>query len=371
LNREGRILDVNHRATALLRSTRQLLLGRTLTASLTPSSETTLNTLLARVFEGRGPQKGELQFPSSDGQMLELAMDVMLVEGVTDPPQCHLTLTDVTAFKLAHRGQWEIQQAQAAQLEAQARTLRALQEEFEEVVMATGRELADRLTRVEGFLSLSQQPPETPSHFDHAREALQQNENVQQPPETPSHFDHAREALQQNENVLKSLKSYMQVRFMRTRTRSVNLNHVLREALKDIQQQQVGRDVQITSVPLPTVEGDNQVLQIIIGEYLSNALKFTRTRPQARLSVLLEEDATEYRIGVRDNGVGFNMRQKEKAFELFGRLHSSQQYEGSGLGLASVRRLCERFGSRAWGEGKVDQGATFWFSWPKPAAEKN
>ena len=157
----------------------------------------------------------------------------------------------------------------------------------------------------------------------------------------------------------------MQVRFMRTPTRSVNLNQVLREALKDIENQKTGRDVQITTVPLPTVEGDSQVLQIILGEYLSNALKFTRTRPRARLSILLEEDDTEYRIGVQDNGVGFNMRQKEKAFELFERLHSSQQYEGTGLGLTAVRRLCARFGGRAWGEGKVDQGATFWFSWPK------
>jgi len=157
-------------------------------------------------------------------------------------------------------------------------------------------------------------------------------------------------ALQQTLGLLESLRRYMQVRFLRTRIRPVNLNHVLREVLKDIEDQKTGRDVQITTVPLPTIESDSQVLQIVFGEYLSNALKFTRVRPKTCLSVLSEEDDTEYRIGVQDNGVGFNMKQKEKAFELFGRLHSSQQDEGTGLGLTVVRRLCERLGSRAWGK---------------------
>ncbi|WP_103129458.1 sensor histidine kinase [Deinococcus aerius] len=93
-------------------------------------------------------------------------------------------------------------------------------------------------------------------------------------------------------------------------------------------------------------------------EDVHNALKFTRTRPQARLRVLVQEAGAEYHIGVEDNGVGFNQRQKDKVFELFGRLHPSGVYEGTGIGLALVRRLCERFGGRAWGEGRVDQGAT-------------
>jgi len=226
--------------------------------------------------------------------------------------------------------------------------LRELQEEFEEVVVAAGRELSGTLTRVEGFLALSQRHPDALSHLPHAELALQQTQRL-----------------------LDSVRRYMQVRFMRTRMRRVNLNQVMREVLKDTEHQTTGRDVQIMSVSLPTVEGDSQVLQIILGEYLTNALKFTRLQPQTRLSVLLEEDETEYRIGVQDNGVGFNMRQKEKAFELFGRLHSSQQYEGMGLGLTTVRRLCERFGSRAWGEGKVGQGATFWFSWLKVQPSKS
>jgi len=345
LNRQGRILEINARGAALLRSSQQVLLGRTFASSLTPSSATTLAAVLTQVFEGRGTQKGELQLSSSDGQLVEVTLDAVLIENM-EAPQCHLTLTDVTAFKLAHRALWDIQQTQASQLEEQGRKLRNLEEEFERVILSSGRALDGTLTRAASFLTLLQQRPDMSDHLDHVGEGIQQTQAL-----------------------LDSLKRYIQMRFMRARMRSVNLNQVLREALKDVQGQRVGRDVQITGVLLPTVEGDSQVLQLILTEYLSNALKFTRGQPQARLQLLLEEDETEYRIGVRDNGVGFNMRQKEKAFELFERLHSSRLYEGTGLGLATVRRLCERFGGRAWGEGRIDQGATFWFAWPKTPVE--
>lgn len=123
--------------------------------------------------------------------------------------------------------------------------------------------------------------------------------------------------------------------------------------------------MQVSQGALPAVTGDSRVLYIILHEYVMNALKFTRVRPQARLHVMVKETEAEHWIGVEDNGIGFNVRQKEQVFDLFTRLHSSDLYEGTGLGLAVVRSLCERFGGRAWAEGKVDQGATFWFAWPK------
>ncbi|EYB68109.1 hypothetical protein DEIPH_ctg026orf0001 [Deinococcus phoenicis] len=344
---QGRILDVNVRGAALLGSTREVLQGRRLAQSLAPASQPTFAALLARVFEGRGRQTGEVQVLTSGGEVLDIALEASPQQSGGESPCCHLTLTDVTAFKLAHRALWDTQQAQETQLQDQALKLRQLQEEFESVMLASGREMEATLTRAESFLTLSRQHPETPSYLAHAEDGVRQTQGL-----------------------LESLKQYMQMRFLRARMRSVDLGRVLREVLKDVQDQMAGRDVQVTSEALPTVYGDSQALQIILHEYLSNALKFTRTQPRIRLHVLVQETETEYRIGVEDNGVGFNMRQKDKAFELFGRLHPSAEYEGTGLGLPVVRRLCERFGGRAWGEGKVDQGATFWFAWPKTPAGK-
>lgn len=171
--------------------------------------------------------------------------------------------------------------------------------------------------------------------------------------------------MQQTQGLLDSLKQYMQARTIRARPQHVNLNRVIREVLKDTADLRLDRDVQVSHMPLPSVVGDSRVLHIILHEYVANALKFTRVRSQARLHVLVKETDTEHWIGVEDNGVGFNMRQKEQVFDLFSRLHPSELYEGTGLGLAVVRSLCERFGGRAWAEGKVDQGATFWLAWPK------
>ena len=109
-----------------------------------------------------------------------------------------------------------------------------------------------------------------------------------------------------------------------------------------------GRDVQITSEALPTVSGDSQALQIILHEDVHNALKFTRTRPQARLHMRVQEDGAEDRIGVEDNGVGFNLRQKDKAFELWeGRRRACRRrrLRRRPRRLAVTRRLPRRVGS--------------------------
>ncbi len=339
LTDQGRIQDVNVRGAALLGSARTALLGRSLSKVLPAASQVALTSLLGHVFEERGQRRGEIQLLTSSGDRLELVIDLVLHQGGDQDYLCHVTLTDVTAFKLAHQAIWDAQQAQDAQRHHQAAQLRQLQAEFESVMLASGRALEDTLTRARSVLADATASPDAWTHLD--------------------------DSLRQAQGLLDSLKRYMQLRFMRTRLRSVNLNQVLRDVLKDVADQWVGRDVRITTAPLPTVSGDSQALQLILHEYVHNALKFTRTRPQATLRVVLQEDAFEYRIGVEDNGIGFNMRQKEKAFELFGRLHADDHYEGTGLGLAVVRRLCERFGGRAWGEGKVDQGATFWFAWPK------
>lgn len=342
LTPQGRLLDVNVRAAALLGASRQVLLGRRLAPALAPACQSAFAALLARLFAGQGRQTGEVELLRPGGERLNLTVEAALHVREGEPPSGHLTLTDVTAFKLAHRALWDLQQAQETQLQEQALTVRQLQDEFESVLLKSGRELDHALTRAQNFLTLAQHHPGAPGHQLHAQEAVEQTQTL-----------------------LTSLKHYMQVRFLRARMRQVDLGRVLREVLKDVEYQQAGRDVQITSAPLPTVYGDSQVLQIILREYVTNALKFTRTRPQARLHVQVQEDAAEYRIGVEDNGVGFNVRYRERAFEIFGRLHASGTYEGTGLGLTVVRRLCERFGGRAWGEGKVDQGATFWFAWPK------
>lgn len=125
------------------------------------------------------------------------------------------------------------------------------------------------------------------------------------------------------------------------------------------------RPVTVEIRPLGRVRCDPTMLRQVWANLLANARKFSRDRSPALVVVERRDEADEPTFAVRDNGVGFDMQYAAKLFEMFQRLHPASAFEGTGIGLALVRRVVERHGGRVWAEGEVERGATFTFTLPR------
>jgi signal transduction histidine kinase len=145
---------------------------------------------------------------------------------------------------------------------------------------------------------------------------------------------------------------------------AVSVDDLLRGVLRDMEAECRDRTIRWEIEPLPVVHGDSALLRQVLVNLLSNALKYTRPRPVAEIAVSARTVADEWEFTVRDNGVGFDMRYADKLFGVFQRLHRAEEFEGTGIGLANVRRIVARHGGRAWAESAPDAGARFHFTIP-------
>jgi signal transduction histidine kinase len=147
---------------------------------------------------------------------------------------------------------------------------------------------------------------------------------------------------------------------------TVNLGQLVQEALGEVGRETGGRNIVWRVGALPDLCGDRSMLRVALINLISNAVKFTRSRPQAEIEIAcMDQEQDQAVLFIRDNGVGFDMKYVDKLFGVFQRLHAPEAFEGTGIGLATVQRIVHRHGGRIWAEALVDKGATFYFSLPK------
>jgi light-regulated signal transduction histidine kinase (bacteriophytochrome) len=166
--------------------------------------------------------------------------------------------------------------------------------------------------------------------------------------------------------LIDDLLAFSRVGRAEMQTTECNLNQLVQETLRDFQADTKERNIVWEIHPLPSVRADSSLLRLVLVNLISNAVKFTGNRTAAKIEIgCAPDEKGETVIFIRDNGAGFDPEYAEKLFGVFQRLHSQDEFEGTGIGLANVQRIIKRHGGRVWAEGVVDAGATFYFSIPK------
>jgi signal transduction histidine kinase len=170
-------------------------------------------------------------------------------------------------------------------------------------------------------------------------------------------------------NLIDDLLAFSRIGRAETKKTDVDLEQLVKEVIAEIGQETKGRDIVWKIDTLPVCYGDRSMLRLVVVNLVSNAVKFTRVRRPAEIEIgCVERNKAEVEVFVKDNGAGFDMQYANKLFGVFQRLHLPEQFEGTGIGLATVQRIIHRHGGEVRGEGAVDQGATFFFSLPKAQA---
>jgi light-regulated signal transduction histidine kinase (bacteriophytochrome) len=143
----------------------------------------------------------------------------------------------------------------------------------------------------------------------------------------------------------------------------VDLDALIADVIRGLEMATAGRAIVWDIGPLPAVVGDPALLKQVFTNLIGNAVKYTRPRDPATIAIgCAGDEAGRVILFIRDNGVGFDMQYAHKLFGVFHRLHRAEDFEGTGIGLAIIRRILVRHGGRVWAEGSIDNGATFFFT---------
>jgi PAS domain S-box-containing protein len=165
--------------------------------------------------------------------------------------------------------------------------------------------------------------------------------------------------------LIDDLLAFSRIGRAETRQTLVSLDQLVKEVRSEVSQETDARNIIWKVGALPELYGDRSMLRLALVNLVSNAVKFTRTRTQPQIEIGCAERPNDGVVMfIRDNGVGFDMKYVNKLFGVFQRLHRADEFEGTGIGLATVQRIIHRHGGKVWAEGLVDQGATFFFSVP-------
>jgi PAS domain S-box-containing protein len=290
-----------------------------------------------------GRWEGELEKKRADGTRVAVSSRWSLRRDEQDRPAAILeTNNDITERK---RREQEISTLNE-ELGKRTAELEASNKELEAFAYSVSHDLRAPLRHMSGFTQLLQK---------HAASRLDEK--------SQRYVTIIQESAKRMGSLIDDLLAFSRIARAETHKEFVNLEQLAQDAISEVRQEAEGRKIVWRVGALPAWYGDRSMLRLVLVNLISNAVKFTRSRPQAEIDIgCTDQEQGQVVVFVRDNGVGFDMKYVNKLFGVFQRLHPPEAFEGTGIGLATVQRIVHRHGGKVWAEGLVDQGAAFYFS---------
>ena len=256
-----------------------------------------------------------------------------------------LTVSDITARKQSEAQVLELNR----QLEGKVAQISETNRELEAFSYSVSHDLRAPLRHIAGFT-------------EKLRNHLGDNADEQ----TRHYSEVVMNASRRMSSLIEDLLTYSRLGRHAMRLQSTDMQALVEEMRMALTSDLDDRQIDWRIAPLPVVVADENMMRLVWQNLLDNAIKYSAVREQAQIEVGMNEPSpTEWIFWVKDNGVGFNMAYTDKLFGVFQRLHKASQFAGTGIGLASVRRIVGRHGGRTWAEGVPDQGSQFFFSLPR------
>ena len=304
---------------------------------------------LDAALQEQGEWEGELSHITRQGTAIVVASRQSLRRDEHGAPAAILEINrDVTEGKRAEEEIRKLNEELEQRVIERTRDLEAVNRELEAFAYSVSHDLRAPLRHTVGYAEL-----------------LQKNASSILDEKSRRYTLMIMESAQRMGTLIDDLLAFARVGRAEIQKTMVNLDQVVKEALGEVRQETDGRNIAWKMSALPNVRGDRSLLRLAFVNLITNAIKFTRTRAQAEIEIGADAKQAEIVVFIRDNGVGFDMKYVNKLFGVFQRLHRTEEFEGTGIGLATVQRIIHRHGGSVWAEGVLDRGATFYLALPK------
>lgn len=256
----------------------------------------------------------------------------------------------------------QIQEREAALRSSQSE-LQDLNQELEQRVLLRTSELASTNRELEAFTySVSHDLRAPLRHVDAFAQLAAEETATTSSPELQKYVQRIREGVQNMGRLIDDLLNLSRVNRVDVLQQPVALNGIVDEVISEMRPEIEHRNIEWSIGHLPTAVCDPGLMKQVFTNLITNAVKYTRPRERAIIKIGVENVDGTPAIYVQDNGVGFDNRYKDKLFGVFQRLHRAEDFEGTGVGLAIVKRILDLHGGRIWAASELDKGATFWFT---------